>query len=77
MRHLLHAIDVEGFDLVGIGTDFDGDGKIIGCADASQLHNVTRELLRRGFPLCDIEKIWGGNWLRVLRQVQQAAKITL
>lgn len=77
MRHLLHAINVAGIDHVGIGTDFDGDGKIIGCADASQLHNVTRELLRRGFPLCDIEKIWGGNWLRVLRQVQQAAKITL
>ena len=77
MRHLLHAINVAGIDHVGIGTDFDGDGKIIGCADASQLHNVTRELLRRGFPLCDIEKIWGGNWLRVLQQVQQAAKITL
>ncbi|MBQ7947234.1 MAG: membrane dipeptidase [Bacteroidaceae bacterium] len=73
MRHLLHAIDVAGIDHVGIGTDFDGDGGIVGCADASQLRNVTRELLRRGFSLGEIEKIWGGNWLRVLRRVQSAA----
>lgn len=73
MQHLLHAIDVAGIDHVGIGTDFDGDGKIVGCADASQLRNVTRELLRRGFSLADIEKIWGGNWLRLLQQVQSSA----
>lgn len=73
MQHLLHAIDVAGVDHVGIGTDFDGDGKIVGCADASQLRNVTRELLRRGFSLADIEKIWGGNWLRLLQQVQSSA----
>ena len=71
MAHLQHAIDVAGIDHVGIGTDFDGDGKVIGCASASQLRNVTRELLRRGFAAADIEKIWGGNWLRVIRQVQQ------
>ncbi len=71
MAHLQHAIDVAGIDHVGIGTDFDGDGKVIGCASASQLRNVTRELLRRGFSAADIEKIWGGNWLRVMRQVQQ------
>lgn len=73
MRHLLHAIDVAGIDHVGIGTDFDGDGGIVGCADASQLRNVTRELLRRGFLPGEIEKIWGGNWLRVMRQVQNAS----
>ncbi len=70
MRHLLHAIDVAGIDHVGIGTDFDGDGKVAGCSSASQLCNVTRELLRRGFSGVDIEKIWGGNWLRVMREVQ-------
>lgn len=74
MRHLLHAIDVAGIDHVGIGTDFDGDGKVTGCADASQLRNVTRELLRRGFSLEDIEKIWGGNWLHLLQRVQRGAK---
>lgn len=70
MRHLLHAIDVAGIDHVGIGTDFDGDGGIVGCADASQLRNITRELLHRGFSYGEIEKIWGGNWLRVMREVQ-------
>lgn len=72
MLHLLHAVDVAGIDHVGIGTDFDGDGCVVGCADASQLRNVTRELLRRGFSDDDIRKIWGGNWLRVMREVQQA-----
>lgn len=71
MRHLEHAIAVAGIDHVGIGTDFDGDGGIVGCADASQLRNITRELLRRGYSRHDIQKIWGGNWWRVMRQVQQ------
>ena len=72
LRHLQHAIDVAGIDHVGIGTDFDGDGKVQGCSSASQLRNVTRELLRRGYSHADIEKIWGGNWLRVMQQVQAA-----
>ena len=71
LAHLQHAIDVAGIDHVGIGTDFDGDGKVIGCSSASQLRNITRELLRRGFTPADIEKIWGGNWLRVMQEVQQ------
>ena len=71
LAHLQHAIDIAGIDHVGIGTDFDGDGKVIGCSSASQLRNVTRELLRRGFSATDIEKIWGGNWLRVMRRVQE------
>ena len=71
LRHLQHAIEVAGIDHVGIGTDFDGDGKVVGCSSASQLRNVTRELLRRGFATADIEKIWGANWLRVMHQVQQ------
>lgn len=75
MSHLEHAIKVAGIEHVGIGTDFDGDGAVIGCSSASQLRNVTRELLRRGYSASDIEKIWGANWLRVLRQVQAAAQV--
>lgn len=71
IKHLEHAIDVAGIDHVGIGTDFDGDGSIVGCSSAAQLLNVTRELLRRGYSEESIEKIWGGNWLRVMEQVQQ------
>lgn len=70
MRHLLHAISVAGIDHVGIGSDFDGDGTVIGCADTSAMRNVTRELLRAGFCEQDIEKIWGANWLRVMHAVQ-------
>ena len=75
MAHLEHAIEVAGIDHVGIGTDFDGDGAVVGCSSASQLRNVTRELLRRGYSNSDIEKIWGANWLRVLRCVQEAAEV--
>ena len=71
MRHLQHAIEVAGIEHVGIGTDFDGDGGIIGCADASQLRNITREMLRRGFTKDDIAAVWGGNWMRVMREIQQ------
>jgi len=66
-------IDVAGIDHVGIGTDFDGDGGIRGCASASELLNFTRHLLLRRFSEADLELIWGGNFLRVMRQVQQAA----
>lgn len=72
IRHLEHAIDVMGIDHVGIGTDFDGDGTVRGCADASELINFTRHLLMRHYSEKDIAKIWGGNWLRVMAQVQAA-----
>ncbi len=72
IRHLEHAIDVMGIDHVGIGTDFDGDGTVRGCADASELINFTRHLLMRHYSERDIAKIWGGNWLRVMAQVQAA-----
>ncbi len=71
--HLCHMIDVAGIDHVGIGTDFDGDGGIRGCASASELLNFTRHLLLHRFSEADLEKIWGGNFLRVMRQGQQAA----
>ena len=73
LRHLEHAIEVAGIDHVGIGTDFDGDGTIIGCRDASQAINLTRELLRRGYSTAAIAKIWGENWLRVMERVQNGA----
>jgi microsomal dipeptidase-like Zn-dependent dipeptidase/anthranilate/para-aminobenzoate synthase component II len=70
MRHLQHAIQIMGIDHVGLGTDFDGDGGIRGLADSSELINFTRRLLARHFSQEDIEKIWGGNFLRVMSQVQ-------
>jgi len=70
MAHLDHAIDVMGIDHVGLGTDFDGDGGVCGLADSSELINFTRQLLARRYSEQDIQKIWGGNFLRVMKQVQ-------
>lgn len=71
IAHLEHAISVMGIEHVGLGTDFDGDGGIRGLADSSELINFTLHLLRRKYSECDIARIWGGNWLRVMAQVQQ------
>jgi len=70
MRHLDHAISIMGIDHVGLGTDFDGDGGVLGLADSSELINFTRQLLARRYSEQDIQKIWGGNFLRVMAQVQ-------
>jgi len=70
MAHLDHAIQVMGIDHVGLGTDFDGDGGVCGLADASELTLFTRQLLSRRYSQEDIQKIWGGNFLRVMREVQ-------
>ena len=70
VNHLNHMVKVMGVEHVGIGTDFDGDGGVPGLASASELINFTRQLLRNRYSDSDIEKIWGGNFLRVMRQVQ-------
>lgn len=72
INHLEHAIQIMGIDHVGIGTDFDGDGGVPGMANSSELINFTIQLLRRRYSEEDIAKIWGGNWLRVMRQAQDA-----
>lgn len=74
IRHLEHAIDIMGIEHVGLGTDFDGDGGIPGLADASELVNFTKALLRRRYSESDMALIWGGNWLRVMNLCQQSAQ---
>lgn len=71
--HVDHAVKVAGIDHVGIGTDFDGGGGFLGFADHSQAFNVTLELVKRGYSAEEIRKIWGGNFLRVWREVEAAA----
>ena len=73
VRHIMHMVSVAGIDHVGIGTDFDGDGGIIGCANASEVINLTRRLRAEGLSEQDIEKLWGGNFLRVMRLAQASA----
>ena len=72
IKHLEHAIDIMGIDHVGIGTDFDGDGGVRGMRDASDIQQFTHQLLRRRYSESDIAKIWGGNWLRVMDEIQKA-----
>jgi membrane dipeptidase len=71
--HIDHAVKVAGIDHVGVGTDFDGGGGVPGFNDHGDAFNVTVELVRRGYSDQDIKKIWGGNLLRVWRDVQKVA----
>ncbi|MEA1877285.1 MAG: dipeptidase [Bacteroidota bacterium] len=74
--HIDHIVNLIGIDHVGIGTDFDGGGGIDGCFDASEMGNITLELLRRGYSKKEIEKIWSGNIMRVLKEVEEVASST-
>ena len=74
VNHIDHAVKVAGIDHVGIGTDFDGGGGFPGFNDHSEAANVTEELVRRGYSEQDVAKIWGGNLMRVWRDVQKAAE---
>ncbi len=72
--HIDYMVKLIGIDHVGISSDFDGGGGIEGWSDASETFNVTKELVKRGYSQEDIEKLWGGNLLRVLDEVQAVAK---
>ncbi|MEQ8935203.1 MAG: membrane dipeptidase, partial [Amphiplicatus sp.] len=72
--HIDHAVKVAGIDHVGIASDFDGGGGVTGWEDASETLNVSRELVKRGYTEEQIAKIWGGNLLRVMADVEKAAK---
>ena len=72
--HIDHVVQIIGVDYVGIGTDFDGGGGVEGCRTASDMKNITIELLLRGYSKSDIAKIWGGNVMRVLQKVEDLAK---
>jgi membrane dipeptidase len=71
--HIDYAVKVAGIDHVGVGTDFDGGGGIPGFNDHSEALNVTVELVKRGYTEQQIVKIWGGNLLRVWREVEKQA----
>ena len=72
--HIDHIVKIAGIDHVGIGCDFDGGGGIDGIFDASEVMNITIELVKRGYTEAQIEKIWGGNLIRVFREVQSVAE---
>lgn len=71
--HIDHGVNLIGIDHIGISSDFDGGGGIVGWNDASETGNVTLELVRRGYSEEEIAKLWGGNLLRVLREAERIA----
>lgn len=74
LDHLDYIVDRIGIDHVGIGTDFNHGSEVVGFGDASEALNVTIGLLNRGYSAQDIEKIWGGNFLRVWREAERLAQ---
>ncbi len=73
--HIDHAVQLIGIDHVGISSDFDGGGGVVGWNDASETPNVTLELVRRGYSEEEIAKLWGGNLLRVWREVENVRDV--
>ena len=71
--HIDYAVKLIGIDHIGISSDFDGGGGVEGWSDASQTFNVTLELVRRGYTEEQIAKMWSGNLIRVMRQVERVA----
>jgi membrane dipeptidase len=69
--HIDYVVERIGIDHVGIGTDFNHGGGIEGFDEANEALSLTKALVARGYSQKDIEKIWGGNFLRVFRSVEQ------
>jgi membrane dipeptidase len=72
-NHIDYVVQLIGIDHVGISSDFDGGGGVDGWRNASESLNVTAELVRRGYSKSEIEKIWGGNLLRVMERAAAAS----
>ncbi len=75
MEHLFYALDLIGPDHVGIGADWDGGGGVDGMEDASSLPRITEGLVEAGYSAEDIQKIWAGNMMRLLRQAEAAKEV--
>ena len=71
--HIDHAVRVAGVDHVGLGSDFDGAIMPRGMEDVSHYGQITEELVRRGYSAPDVEKILGGNLLRVMAEVERVS----
>jgi membrane dipeptidase len=74
MAHLLHALSVVGPEHVGVGADWDGGGGVTGLEDVASIPKITEALLAKGYSESDLQKIWSGNVLRLLRAAESAAK---
>ena len=73
MAHFNHCVEVAGVEHVGIGSDFDGGGGVIGCNGDNDLINITVKMLEYGYTRDQIRGFWGGNFMRVMKEVQSIA----
>ena len=73
MAHFNHCVEVAGVEHVGIGSDFDGGGGVIGCNGDNDLVNITVKMLEYGYTRDQIRGFWGGNFMRVMKEVQSIA----
>ena len=72
MEHTFHVLELIGPDHVGISGDWDGGGGVDGMSDVSMLQKITRDLLAAGYTREDVEKVWGGNMMRLVRAAEEA-----
>jgi len=75
VKHINHVVEIAGVEAVGLGSDFDG----IGCApegldSVDKWPNLTRALLEQGYTAAEIRKIYGGNTLRLMAEVERVSK---
>ena len=71
----MHLIEVAGIDHVGIGSDFDGDGGVPGLNNEAEMLNLTRRLMAEGLGTVQLKRLWGGNFIRVMSQVQHHGSV--
>ncbi|MCQ2267878.1 MAG: gamma-glutamyl-gamma-aminobutyrate hydrolase family protein [Bacteroidaceae bacterium] len=74
VAHIDHCVKVAGIDHVGIGSDFDGGGGVLGCRGSNDMIHITVKLLEKGYTEEQLRKIWGGNFFRVLMANRKAGK---
>ncbi len=77
MEHLLYTLELVGPDHVGIGADWDGGGGVDGMKDIADLPRITQALVAAGYSEADLQKIWSGNMMRLMRAAEAARTATV
>lgn len=67
--HIDHMVKLVGSEYVGIGSDFDGGGGVLGCNDSSELINITMELIRRGYSDGEVKNIMGEGFVKYYSKI--------
>ena len=74
VAHIEHIRKIAGIGAVGIGSDYDGvECTPVGLEDVSKFPALTLALKAKGYKDAEIRKVYGGNFLRVMRAVEKEA----